>query len=166
MIQIHPAIPLLPVRPAAWRWLLAYGVVVEVQDPASTSGGGFWHPDTHRVELLTAQAEAAIHELAHAWWEERRKDDGVRQSFRDAVLRLSSEGDARYAAAAGLAYVYEHGDPRTGFPGMFDNDWERYAGLASGVMGRLGLLPEYVRRFYADLFDPPPLPESQERPAS
>lgn len=127
---------------------------IEVRDPRTTSGGGFWHPDSRRVELLTAQEEAAIHELAHAWWEERRKDDAERTSFLAAVIRLSQERDPRYKAAAELAHVYEHGDPRTGFPGMFDNDWERYAGLASGIMGRLDRLPEYVRRFYDDLFDP------------
>lgn len=44
-------------------------------------------------------------------------------------------------------------DPNTGFPGMGDNDWERYAGLASGVMGRLERLPDYVARFYEGLFD-------------
>lgn len=126
---------------------------VEVHDPGSTRGGGFWHPDSHRVELLTAQEEAAIHEVAHAWWEERRKDDAVRRALLDAVIRLSWERDPRYKAAAELAHVYEHGDPRTGFPGMLDNDWERYAGLASGVMGRLDRLPVYVRRFYDDLFD-------------
>lgn len=124
-----------------------------MHDATSTRGGGFWHPDTHRIELLTAQAEAAIHEVAHAWWEERRKDDNVRNAFLAAVIRLSQDSDSRYAAAAGLAYVYEHGDPRTGFPGMFDNDWERYAGLASGVMGRVERLPDYVRPFYAELFD-------------
>ena len=33
-----------------------------------------------------------------------------------------------------------------------ENDWEMFAGLASGVMGDMRLLPPYVRRFYAGLF--------------
>ena len=155
MIRVHPALPSLPIREDAWNWLLSYGVTVHVHDPNSTRGGGYWHPDNHLVELFTAQEEAAIHELAHAWWEERRKVEAVRQAFREAVVRLSMETDPRYKDAAGLAYVYEHGDPRTGFPGMFENDWERYAGLASGVMGQLDRLPEYIRGFYRDLFDAP-----------
>jgi hypothetical protein len=32
------------------------------------------------------------------------------------------------------------------------NDWEMFAGLASGVMGDMSLLPPYVRRLYAGLF--------------
>jgi hypothetical protein len=34
-------------------------------------------------------------------------------------------------------------------------DWEIFAGLASGVMGDLSLLPPYVRRFYVGFFDEP-----------
>jgi hypothetical protein len=33
-----------------------------------------------------------------------------------------------------------------------DNDWEMFAGLASGVMGDMRRLPPYVRRFYRGLF--------------
>ena len=33
-----------------------------------------------------------------------------------------------------------------------ENDWEMFAGLASGVMGDMRLLPPYVRRLYAGLF--------------
>ncbi len=153
MIRIDAALPELPIRPSAWRELLARGVKVVVHDPNSTRGGGYWHPDRRMVELFTAQEEAAIHEVAHAWWEELRRDERTRREFRSAVLRLSKEKDPRYADAASLAYVYEHGDPSTGFPGMGENDWERYAGLASGVMGRLEKLPDYVASFYVGLFD-------------
>jgi len=151
MIRVHPALPELPILPAAWSHLVARGVRVVVHDPRSRRGGGYWHPDTQLVELFTAQEEAAIHEIAHAWWEEVRRDEGVRRQFLAAVVRLSREKDPRYRDAAKLAHVYEHGDPSTGFPGMGDNDWERYAGLASGVMGRLERLPEYVARFYEGL---------------
>jgi hypothetical protein len=153
MIRVHQSLPPLPIRLEAWQWLKQYGVTLAVRDPHSTTGGGFWHPDHRHVELFTAQEEAAIHEIAHAWWEERRKDDATRLSFLEAVIRLSKETDPRYKDAAGLAYVYEHGDPSTGFPGMFDNDWERYAGLASGTMGRPERLPDYIRHFYEGLFD-------------
>ncbi len=155
MTKIDPALPELPIRQSAWRELVARGVRVVIHDPRSTRGGGFWHPDRQLVELFTAQEEAAIHEVAHAWWEEMRRDGGTRREFLAAVLRLSEEPDPRFRDAASLAYVYEHGDPSTGFPGMRDNDWERYAGLASGVMGRLEKLPDYVAQFYVGLLDAP-----------
>lgn len=153
MTKIHPSLPDLPIAPSAWRHLAARGVRLVVHDPHSLRGGGFWHPDSQLVELFTAQEEAAIHEVAHAWWEELRRDERVRKEFLAAVIRLSQEKDSRYRDAATLAHIYEHGDPNTGFPGMGDNDWERYAGLASGVMGRLERLPEYIACFYEGLFD-------------
>ena len=158
MVKIHPDMPELPLRARAWEWLEWYGVRVEVRDPGSTRGGGLWHPDTKLVELMTAQTEAAIHELAHAWWQERRNDLQVRTVFSQMVTRLSQERDPRYKRAAELAYVYGHGDPHTGFKGMFLEDgtiidWEQYAGLASGIMGQPEQLPDYIRGFYAELFD-------------
>lgn len=155
MMRIDPAIPELPIRPSAWSALLARGVRVKVYDPRSRAGGGFWHPDRMLVELFTAQEEAAIHEIAHAWWEELRRNQDTRRAFLLAVARLSEEEDPRFRDAAMLARTYEHGDPATGFPGMGDNDAERYAGLASGVMGCLERLPDYMRPFYRDLLDPP-----------
>jgi hypothetical protein len=158
MITVHPDLPALPIRERAWEWLQYYGVKVAVKNPHSTRGGGLWWPDKKLVELETAQEEAAIHEIAHAWWHELRKDENVRRAFSAMVKRLSEEQDPRYRRAQELAYVYEHGDPRTGFRGMFEPngdviDWEQYAGLASGVMGRTELLPDYIKGFYTELFD-------------
>jgi hypothetical protein len=42
-------------------------------------------------------------------------------------------------------------------------DWEIFAGLASGTMGNLALLPAYLRPFYEGLFaDRPAKAGSQE----
>lgn len=158
MVKVHPDLPTLPLRERAWQWLQWYGVKVKVKNPHSTHGGGLWWNEKKLVELETAQEEAAIHELAHAWWEERRKDVAVRTTFSKMVTRLSEEPDSRYRRAQELAYVYEHGDPRTGFKGMFLEDgtiidWEQYAGLASGIMGHPELLPDYIRGYYTELFD-------------
>jgi hypothetical protein len=158
VVKVHPDLPALPLRPRAWQWLQWYGVRVVVKDPHSSRGGGLWWPDKKLVELETAQEEAAIHELAHAWWQEQRKNLSVRTTFSQMVTRLAGEADPRYRRAAQLAYVYEHGDPATGFKGMFQEDgtiidWEQYAGLASGIMGRPALLPPYIRGFYTELFD-------------
>src|SRR5215468_1104256 len=56
-----------PFTAAACEWLTA-AIGFEVEDLSSTRGGGFWYPEQNKVFLFTAQYEAAIHELAHAWW--------------------------------------------------------------------------------------------------
>lgn len=166
MIKLHPDLPMLPIQPMAWEWLKKYGVTLKVRDARSTSGGGFWWPDRKHVELFTAQEEAAIHELAHAWWHERRLVGTTAAELMVACVKLSEETDPRYARAARLAHDYVYGIPAQHDPnsptgwwmGMFVGaglDWEVFAGLASGVMGHLELLPDYVRRFYRGLFDEP-----------
>ena len=60
-----------PYTEEARRWL-STEIAFEVVDLRSTRGGGFWIPDQNKVQLFTAQYEAAIHELAHAWWHTRR----------------------------------------------------------------------------------------------
>ena len=163
MIRVHPQLPELPLQPNAWRWLQEYGVRVEVRDPTATRGGGFWWPDKKLVDLFTRQEEAAIHELAHAWWHERRLEGTNAAELMVAVVKLTEETDTRYARAAELARHYVYGiqsqaDPNspTGWwRGMLcdGNDWEMFAGLASGTMGQPERLPVYVRRFYSGLFD-------------
>ncbi len=136
---------------------------LEVGDLSREWGGGFWWGDRGLVTVRGCQDEAALHELAHAFWHTRREQPGVAAAFLDAVVRLSEERSPRYARAATLAGHYVHGIPSqpdpnspTGFwRGMLveGNDWEMFAGLASGVMGNMRLLPPYVRRFYQGLFE-------------
>ncbi|HEX9988629.1 MAG TPA: hypothetical protein VGE45_09150 [Chloroflexia bacterium] len=139
---------------AARRWLRE-NVNLRVDDMATTSGGGYWMPQTREVRLFTAQHEAAVHELAHAWWHDRRHS--VKDEMIEATVRLSAEGDPRYGPAAKLAYDYVHGIPEQNWAGMLveRNDWEMFAGLASGTMGDMSKLPPYVRRLYAGLFEMP-----------
>jgi len=165
MVKVHPALPEIPIQPAAWDWLQRSGITIRVRDPSSTRGGGFWWPDRKLVDLFTAQEEAAIHELAHAWWHERRLQGTAAAELIVAVVRLSEESDPRYQRAAELARQYVYGIPSQPDPNsptgwwrgllVEGNDWEMFAGLASGVMGNLALLPDYVRRFYTGLFDEP-----------
>ena len=134
------------------------------------------------MRLLTAQYEAAIHELAHAVWEGRRRERVTRDALVAAVKRLAADPDPRWARMRALARHYVHGIPEEpGFErGMLLpeaewgrgggsrgewNDWEMYAGLASGCMADLRLLPPYLRRFYAGLFRelPPDAPSPEER---
>lgn len=165
-MKIHPALPALPFRPEAIATLRDWGVKIQVRDPRATGGGGFWWPDRKLVDLFTAQEEAAIHEVAHAWWHPRRLQGTNAAEMIVATVHLSEENDPRYARASQIARYYVYGIPEqkdanseTGWwMGQLvnqGNDWECYAGLASAVMGDLSLLPPYARRFYAELFDDP-----------
>ncbi len=127
-------------------------VAFTVEDLTSRAGGGGWAPWFGEVSLQGANDEAAVHELTHAWadmvglWDK----EGHNLEFRRAVQRLVKEPDPRYSRAAQIAYAYEHG--WGDWPGMGDNDPERFAGLASGVMGDISQLPPYVSKFYKGLF--------------
>jgi hypothetical protein len=165
-------------RAQAW---LRQNVRLELLDPTSTAGGGTWHPERNLVRLQTAQYEAAIHELAHALWEGRRRDRRLRDELVAAVQRLAEDPDPRWERARTLAGHYVHGiaeqpgfergmllpEPewgRGGGPRGEWNDWEMYAGLASGCMADLRLLPPYLRGFYEGLFvQLPPEAQSPER---
>jgi hypothetical protein len=135
---------------------------LEAGDLSAEWGGGFWWGDRGLVQVRGAQDEAAIHELAHAFWHDAREVGNNARGMMDAVVRLAEERDPRYARTQGLAHHYVHGIPTqpdenspTGYwRGMLveENDTEMFAGLASGVMGDIRLLPPYVRRFYAGLF--------------
>jgi hypothetical protein len=134
------------------RVWLSTQIGFEVQDLSHTRGGGFWIPNENKVFLYSAQYEAAIHELAHAWWHSRRA--GQEDAMIDVTLRLAEERDPRYARMQKLAYGYIHGIPEQNWPGMLvdRNDWEMYAGLASGMMADMRLIPPYARPFYEGMY--------------
>ena len=135
---------------------------LEAGDLSAEWGGGFWWGDRGLVQVRGAQDEAAIHELAHAFWHDARKVDDNARALMAAVVALAEEPDPQYTRAQGLAHHYVHGIPTQPDPssptgywrGMLveENDTEMFAGLASGVMGNMRMLPPYVRRFYAGLF--------------
>ncbi len=154
---------LFPYTDEAREWLTT-AIGFEVQDLRSTRGGGFWYPDQNKVFLFTAQYEAAIHELAHAWWHTRRI--GQEDALIEVTIRLSEESDPRYHRMQGLAYGYIHGIPEQNWAGMLveRNDWEMYAGMASGMMADLRLVPPYVRAFYAGMYRL--LPDDAPSPAA
>lgn len=162
MIKVHRDLPPLPFRQEAIDWLFAWGVRIQVRDPRASTGGGFWWPDRKLVDLFTAQEEAAIHEIAHAWWHPRRVEQRNAAEMIVATVKLSEEDDPQYARASQIANYYVYGIPTqrdenspTGWwLGQLveqGNDWECYAGLASAVMGDKRKLPPYVRRFYEEL---------------
>lgn len=148
---VEEVFSLFPIVPETAEWL-RQKVRFEVEDLGSTRGGGYWYPGEEKVFLFTAQYEAALHEMAHAWWHYRREP--LARELMEAVVRLSEEPDPAYAPMRALAYGYVHGIPEQNWAGMLveENDWEMFAGLASGCMADVRMLPPYVRRFYDGLF--------------
>jgi len=137
--------------PEAARWIRRE-IPVQVDDASSTGGGGYWIPQQRLVRLFSAQHEAAVHELAHAWWHFRRL--GQEKALMQAVVRAAHEPDPRYRRVRDLAHGYVYGIAAQGWPGLLvdSNDWEMFAGLASGTMGDMNLMPPYLRVFYQGLF--------------
>jgi hypothetical protein len=119
-------------------------------------GGGYWFGDRNLVMLRGVQDEAAVHELAHGWWERQRttQRDALMHLLRD----LGNTPPPGFPRIAELAHVYCHGIPTqrddsspTGYwRGMLaeDNDHETFAGFCSGVMADAQLMPPALRAFY------------------
>jgi hypothetical protein len=132
------------------------GLRLEVGTLDEPMGGGYWFGDRGLVMVRGTQDEAAVHELAHAWWERRRASE--RDELMSVLRDLGSRASAEYARVAELAKVYCEGiksqkDPTspTGYwRGMLaeDNDHETFAGFCSGVMGDAHQMPPALRRFY------------------
>lgn len=122
-------------------------------------GGGYWIAEAGLVLLRGAQREAAIHELAHAWWEPRR--EAGRDELLAVLRELGEHPLPAYGRASELARVYCEGIPSQPEPssptgwwrGMLadGNDHETFAGFCSGLMGDAALLPPRLRGFYAGL---------------
>ena len=120
-------------------------------------GGGYWFGDRGLVMVRGTQDEAAVHELAHAWWERQR---GLqRDALMDVLRELGARPTAGYPRIAELANVYCNGiksqkddsSPTGYWRGMLaeDNDHETFAGFCSGVMADASQLPPTLRRFYS-----------------
>jgi hypothetical protein len=119
-------------------------------------GGGYWFGDRALVMLRGTQDEAAVHELAHAWWERQR--DTHRDDLMAVLEQLGTHAPDGYPRIAELARVYCHGitsqkdatSPTGYWRGMLaeDNDHETFAGFCSGVMADARLLPPTLRPFY------------------
>lgn len=122
-------------------------------------GGGYWFGDRNLVLLRGNQEEAAIHELAHAFWERRRA--AQREHLMATLRDLGTRPQPGYTAISDLARVYTHGIPTQSDPssptgywrGMLaeDNDHETFAGFCSAVRADARQLPPSLRAFYAGL---------------
>ncbi len=119
-------------------------------------GGGYWFAEQRLVMVRGTQDEAAVHELAHAWWEQHRPQR--RDSLMDVLRDLGHNPPSDYKSIAELAHVYCNGirsqkdesSPTGYWRGMLaeDNDHETFAGFCSGVMANATDLPPALRDFY------------------
>lgn len=123
-------------------------------------GGGYWFGDRGLVLLRGAQDEAAVHELAHSWWERERSAHDA--ALMDTLRQLGNHGPGPgFDRIAELARVYCHGIPTQSDPssptgywrGMLaeNNDHETFAGFCSGVMADARQMPPELRVFYRGL---------------
>jgi len=137
---------------------------VAVQDWDLTSGGGtvlyserpdFWH-----VLLYTAQEEAAVHEAAHVWWYLWQNDERTAWLIREYLRQAELVHSGEYGRVRRICHEGVYGNDR-GFKGYWldapYNRWnadEMFAGLASGIMGDVALLPPELREIYGHMFEP------------
>jgi hypothetical protein len=144
-----------PFEPAAVEY---FGTLrLEVGTLDEPMGGGYWFGDRKLVMVRGTQDEAAVHELAHAWWEPRRAQH--RDALMELLRELGNQPPKGFPRIAELAQVYCYGiksqkDPNspTGYwRGMLaeDNDHETFAGFCSGVMADASQMPPALRSFYA-----------------
>ena len=70
-------------------------------------GGGYWFGDRGLVMVRGTQDEAAVHELAHAWWERQRTVH--RDGLMDVLRELGNQPSPDFPRIAELANVYCHG---------------------------------------------------------
>lgn len=157
-------------RPAAAEHIRATSSV-EVLRFDTSSGGGGWAPWDRLVILDTAQREAAVHELAHVWWHDRRRTHpDERGALARDVVRLAGLDPARNprhreAIEFARGYVHGIGDWEGMYPKVRDPrhltaedlekrvlDWEIFAGFSSWTMGDLSRLPPFMARHFRELF--------------
>src|SRR3954465_4023141 len=100
--DLRPGHPVAPRAVASFRALR-----LEIGTLDEPMGGGYWFGDRGLVMLRGTQPEAAIHELAHAWWERER---GTARDDLMAVLRsLGTDAPHGFPRIGELAHVYCHG---------------------------------------------------------
>jgi len=144
-------------------------------DEASINGGGrVYFAGIYRdgaplqrtlVEFDTSQAEAGVHELAHAWWFEIGRDyaqldkhELVAQLL-DAFLTEANATQDQYTRIRELCHEFRYGwegQPEGMWWGEPLNRWnhdEIYASLASATMGDLRMYPPSLRPVYDKMFD-------------
>ena len=135
-------------------------VFLETKKPVGLTHSGLWTPGSKTVKLNSANDEVAIHEFAHAWWEEKRKDFTVRKGLIEDTIQLSKLEDSVYAPSIKRAneIIAKYCPCSGGVPGdLFGvDDHHFYAPMAEFTMGSfkegVHKLPEFMWPYFDDLF--------------
>ena len=128
--------------------------------PFGFTHSGYWQPGSKNVKLNTANDEVAIHELAHAWWEELRKDKNVKEGIVNDTIKLSKMGDPRYTQTVKRAqwiistYCNCPDQQKINYSGVDDHHF--YAYMADFTMGKFRdgphQLPSFMWKYFEGLF--------------
>lgn len=150
--------------PKAKKYLRAETSITVVnlseRKPFGFTHSGYWTPGNKNVKLNTASDEVAIHEFAHAWWEEKRKDTATKQSLVNNTIKLSLMGNQKYEQATKRAQwiVNEYcrcvGTNKIDYGNVDDHHF--YAYMADFLMGKFKegshQLPEFMWKYFDGLF--------------
>lgn len=133
---------------------------LNTKNPVGLTHSGVWYPGNSTVRLNSANDEVAIHEFAHAWWEEQRKDLNWKKSLIADTIELSKMNDANYYPSIKRAgeIVDKYCSCSDGIPNDLSrvDDHHFYAPMAEFTMGNfkngLHQLPEFMWKYFDSLF--------------
>lgn len=133
---------------------------ISEKKPFGITHSGYWKPGSKNVKLNTASDEVAIHEFAHAWWEEMRKDEKVRVNLIKDTLKLSKMVGENYELAIKRAedlvqkYCLCSSEEKINYDRV--DDHHLYAFMAEFTMGKFKdgshKLPEFMWKYFDGLF--------------
>jgi hypothetical protein len=110
--------------------------------------------------LNTANDEVAIHEFAHAWWEELRKDPKTKKNLVNDTIKLSQMTNKTYFQVIKRAQWLVQEYCSCSDPKQIDyekvDDHHFYAYMADFTMGKFKTgvhkLPEFMWKYFDGLF--------------
>ncbi|OGY21863.1 MAG: hypothetical protein A2113_00865 [Candidatus Woykebacteria bacterium GWA1_44_8] len=133
---------------------------ISEKKPFGFTHSGYWSPGSKNVKLNSANDEVAIHEFAHAWWEELRKDKNVREGLINDTIKLSQMEDTRYTQTIKRArwivdtYCSCPNKQKINYSAVDDHHF--YAYMADFTLGRFKdgphALPSFVWKYFDGLF--------------
>ena len=133
---------------------------IEETKPLGLSHSGYWKPNTETIRLNTASDEVAIHEFAHAWWEDVRKNPETKKSLVNDTIRLSKMKDEEYGQTITMAqWIVGEFCPCPNLEKInyeLVDDHHFYAYMAGFTMGQYHegshQLPTFMRKHFDKLF--------------
>lgn len=128
--------------------------------PLGLSHSGYWKPNTESIRLNSANDEVAIHEFAHAWWEDLRKDPETKKNLVTDTILLSRMEDKNYEQTTAMAqWILGEFCACPDLENInyeLANDHHFYAYMAEFTMGQYNKgshqLPTFMQKYFDRLF--------------